>query len=316
MTSLSFSSTNIIHGKIAKSTLLLQMDRHDIHALQTHLLHKLPHGEHELVRFRRQYLQKLPLKYITFPSSELLQLYDVHRYLYSFLCDPPAPEYRPKLDTDVLAELVKRIESAVADAAEPDIYDPLVELAAELCLRPRLPITEAAQRDVWVTYETPTEADILDETRGIKLLEKPQILAVTGCTGYSTWQASLTLATELVTWNRQDKLKGKRVLELGSGTGLLSFLCAMQSDVELVVGTDGDSIAVERLNVAAEINGLHGSDKISFGVYAWGDDLSGVVGKTSFDIVMGADVVSIALCKILSLKALTRKIDVRSFLTC
>jgi len=151
---------------------------------------------------------------------------------------------------------------------------------------------EAAQRDVWVTYETPTEADILDETRGVKLLEKPQILAVTGCTGYSTWQASLTLATELVTWSRQGKLKGKRVLELGSGTGLLSFLCATQGDVELVVGTDGDSVAVERLNIAAEINGLHGSDKISFGVYAWGDDLSAITRNTPFDIVLGADVVS------------------------
>jgi len=276
------------------------MDKHDIRALQLHLRHNLPRGEHELVRFRRQYLQKLTLKHITFPSPELLQLYDVHRYLYTILCDPPAPEYRPKLDTDVLAELVKRIESAVADADEPDIYDPLVELAAELCLRPRLPMMEAAQRDVWVTYETPTEADILDETRGIKLLEKPQILAVTGCTGYSTWQASLTLATELVTWSRQGKLQGKRVLELGSGTGLLSFLCATQGGVEVVVGTDGDTVAVERLNIAAEINGLHGSDKISFGVYSWGDEL---FGKIPFDIVMGADVVSIALCTVLSLQS-------------
>jgi len=268
----------------------------ELRALQSTLRRTLPNGELELVRFRRQYLQKLPFKHITFPSSELLQLYDVQRYLYTFLCDPPAPEYRLKLDSDVSAELVKRIESAVATADEPDIYDPLVELAAELCLRPRPAMAEAAQRDVWVTYELPTEVDMVAQARGVKLLEKPQILAAAGCTGYKTWQAALTLGDVVSTWISEGKLRGKRVLELGSGTGLLSFLCAMQGATELVVGTDGDADAVERLKIAEEVNGLHGSGKISFGVYSWGDDFKGtVIGnafeKETFDIVLAADVV-------------------------
>lgn len=274
------------------------MDREEILALQTYLRHDHPEGEQQLILFRRQYLQKLPFKHITFPPSELLQLYDVQRYLYTFLCDPPASEFRPKLDHDVLAELVKRIESAVASAEEPDIYDPIVELAAELCLRPRLPLTEAVQRDVWVTYESPEEADILKRSRGIKLLEKPQILASTGCTGYATWQAALSLANELMMWIKQGKLRGKRVLELGAGTGLLSFLCAKEGDVDLMVSTDGDADAVERLKIMKEINGHHETGKTTFGVYRWGEDFAGTVVADAlengvFEIVLAADVVSL-----------------------
>jgi hypothetical protein len=271
----------------------------ELRALQTSIRRDFLQGEQQLVLFRRQYLQKLDIKHISFPPLELLQLYDIQRWIYRFVRDPPADEYRPKSDHDILNELVKRIEQAVKDAKEPDIFDPLVELAAELCIQPRLAMTEAAQRDVWVSYEGPWLADMLDDDRSIKLLEKPRLLAATGFTGYRTWEAAVALASHIATdWLPQGKLAGKRILELGAGTGLISFLCAKEGDVKSVVATDGAQDAIERLEYAGEVNKVQDDGKISYGQYYWGESFEGtMIGETfdarqMFDIVFGADIVS------------------------
>jgi len=276
-----------------------ELSQEELKALQVRVRRDHPGGEQELVIFRRQYLQKLDLKHITFPSRELLQLYDIQRWIHSFICSPPADEYHPKSDHDILNELVKRIEEAVSDAEEPDIYDPLVEFAAELCIRQRRPLTEVAQCDVWVSYECPGPADMLDNSRRIKLLEKPQLLAAIGCTGYRTWQAALALANKIATeWLPEGRLKGKRVLELGAGTGLLSLLCAKEGDAQLVVGTDGALDAIERLKLADYVNGLCGLKKSTYGVYWWGETFEGtIIGEAledgrPFDFVIASDVVS------------------------
>jgi len=276
-----------------------ELSQEELKALQLRVRRDFPSGEQELVIFRRQYLQKLDLKHITFPSRELLQLYDIQRWIHSFICSPPADEFHPKSDHDILNELVKRIEEAVTDAEEPDIYDPLVEFAAELCIQQRRPLTEAAQCDVWVSYECPGPTDMLDNSRRIKLLEKPQLLAAVGCTGYRTWQAALALANKIATeWLPEGRLKGKRVLELGAGTGLLSLLCAKEGDAQLVVGTDGAMDAIERLKLADYVNGLCGLKKSSYGVYWWGESFEGtVIGEAlddgrPFDFVVASDVVS------------------------
>jgi 2-polyprenyl-3-methyl-5-hydroxy-6-metoxy-1,4-benzoquinol methylase len=270
----------------------------DLIGLQTRIRRDYPQGERQLVLFRRQYLQKLDIKHITFPPRELLQLYDVQRWIYTFVRDPPADEYRPKSDHDILNELVKLIEEAVKDAEEPDVDDTLVELAAELCIQPRLNMTEAAQRDVWVSYEGPWPANMLKNDRSIKLLEKPRLLAATGFTGFRTWEAAIALASYIATeWLPKGKLAGKRVLELGAGTGLISFLCAKEGDVKFVVATDGAQDAIERLEHAGEVNGLQDIGKISYGHYYWGETFEGtVIAETFdagqvFDIVLGADIV-------------------------
>lgn len=269
----------------------------ELRNLQSRIRQHFPAGEQQLVRFRRQYLQKLDLKHITFPPAELLQLYDVQRWIHEFVRDPPADEHRPKSDHNILNELVKRIEDAVKDAEEPDVFDPLVELAAELCMQPRLPALEAVQRDVWVSYEAPGDEDMLRQ-ESIKLLEKPQVLAATGCTGYRTWQAALALATRITAeWLPASKLVGKRVLELGAGTGLLSFVCAKYGEADLVVATDGAQDAVERLKLTSEINGLAKTGKSTYGIYWWGEPFEGTaIGEAldtgrPFDIVLAADVV-------------------------
>lgn len=273
------------------------MEVEELQALQGRVRRDFPTGEQQLVRFRRQYLQKLDIKHITFPPAELLQLYDVQRWIYEFVRDPPADEHRPKSDHNILNELVKRIEDAVKDAEEPDVFDPLVELAAELCMQPRLPALQAVQRDVWVSYEAPGNQDMLKQ-ESIKLLEKPQVLAATGCTGYRTWQAALALATRITSeWLPASKLAGKRVLELGAGTGLLSFVCAKYVGAELVVATDGAPDAVERLKLATEINGLTDTNNTACGVYWWGERFEGTaIGEAlgtgrPFDVVLAADVV-------------------------
>lgn len=294
-----------------------ELSEEELKALQVRVRHDSPSGEQQLVIFRRQYLQKLDLKHITFPSRELLQIYDVQRWMHSFMSNPPADEFdefHPKSDHDILNELVKRIEKAVSDAEEPDIYDPLVEFAAELCIQQRRPLTEAAQCDVWVSYECPGPADMLDNSRRIKLLEKPQLLAAVGCTGYRTWQAALALANKIATdWLPESRLKGKRVLELGAGTGLLSLLCAKEGDAQLVVGTDGALDAIERLKLADYVNGFCGLKKSSYGVYWWGETFEGtVIGEAlddgrPFDFVIASDVVSTVFLMVMLLALIIKQ---------
>ena len=153
-TNLSFKKSSwscILRGNIEEA--MEELSEEELRDLQVRVRRDHPGGEQELVIFRRQYLQKLDLKHISFPSRDLLQIYDIQRWIHSFICVPPPDEFHPKSDHDILNELVKRIEEAVTDAEEPDIYDPLVEFAAELCIQQRRPLTEAAQCDVSVSYE-------------------------------------------------------------------------------------------------------------------------------------------------------------------
>lgn len=105
-------------------------------------------------------------------------------------------------------------------------------------------------------------------------------------------------------WLIQGKLAGKSVLELGAGTGLLSFACAESANPALrVLATDGDATAVRRLDDSiariekSPIQLVQGGGGFTAGVYRWGDALEGtVIGDElengAIDLVVGADIVS------------------------
>lgn len=271
----------------------------DIAQLQAEIQAKFPVALAQLVVFRRQYLQRLENKHLAWPSEQLLAIYDVQRWIYGFVTNPWHAKSRTRQDTEVLIELVKRIEHALIDAEEADVFDPLVELCAELCAHRRLPAAEAAQQDVWAMYEISATFDMTEDASSIKLFEKPRVLSASGCSGYRTWQAALALAQRIaVDWIPKNLLLGKKVLELGAGTGLLSFLCASADGVERVVATDGDDDAVRRLFVSDTATASGKSDRsplMDFGVYRWAEPFEGtVLERGPFDVVLAADVVRIS----------------------
>ncbi|TIA67973.1 hypothetical protein D6C83_01746, partial [Aureobasidium pullulans] len=88
-------------------------------------------------------------------------------------------------------------------------------------------------------------------------------------------------------------IKGKRVIELGAGTGLLSILCASHLGASQVVATDGDEGVVQALHENAAFNDV--KDAMDIGVLWWGRALKGswMFEKDpsfSCDLVLGADV--------------------------
>jgi predicted nicotinamide N-methyase len=127
----------------------------------------------------------------------------------------------------------------------------------------------------------------------ITLLESRFLLAAAGTTGLRTWEASLHLGQYLCA--NPGIIRGRRVLDLGTGTGYLSVLCAKHLGAEHVVASDGSDDVINHLPDNLFLNGLEGSDTISLMDLKWGHALVGTEesdwnGGRLVDVVIGSDV--------------------------
>jgi predicted nicotinamide N-methyase len=147
----------------------------------------------------------------------------------------------------------------------------------------------AVQKPSYVTYTfTGSQKGQLST---VTLLESRSLLFASGTTGLRTWEAALHLASYLVAEGRSH-IQGKRVLELGAGTGLLSILCARWLGAEHVIATDGDDGVVEALGTNFFLNGIQDSDSIIARSLWWGQALDEGEGgeQERTDLVLGADI--------------------------
>jgi predicted nicotinamide N-methyase len=96
-------------------------------------------------------------------------------------------------------------------------------------------------------------------------------------------------------------LHGRRVLELGAGTGMLSILCAKHLGVSGIVATDGDEAVVDAIKTNAFLNGLDGSHPsqkiVETAALKWGRRINASTFAEDYgmevpDVLLGADVVS------------------------
>eukprot|EP00928_Gymnodinium_smaydae_P078637 TRINITY_DN62747_c0_g1_i1.p1 TRINITY_DN62747_c0_g1~~TRINITY_DN62747_c0_g1_i1.p1 ORF type:complete len:341 (-),score=85.49 TRINITY_DN62747_c0_g1_i1:44-1066(-) len=173
---------------------------------------------------------------------------------------------------------------------------------AQAALRPWAPLDadEAAARQLpeaegelaggcWWRYGS-SDADAVS----VSVLQCPEVGI-----GGRVWPVSVLLATELERRLASEARTRCRVLELGSGCGLVGLLLArLGHDVLLT-----DTPALQRLlseNVAANAaNVAAASGRASAGILAWGDlnDARRIVaesGGAPFDLVVGADVTYLA----------------------
>lgn len=259
--------------------------------------------------FRRQVLQRLSLPLICWPTAQALGDYDVQQHIHEsillYVVAPyqSSPTEVPRWTQQFCIQLAKRVEAAALASEEGDIYDPLIEACGRIQSMPASSDAQDLQNDVPITYAAGnTDYDALR----ITLLEKPRIVSGSGFTGHRTWEAALAFAQVIEeSWLPRSRLKGKRVLELGAGTGLLSFVCASRlAGAARVIATDGDEEAVRKLQITRSMNSVtRGSDidVLDLGVYRWGEAFQDTVLATEladgeFDLLIGADVVSSA-CK-------------------
>ena len=158
---------------------------------------------------------------------------------------------------------------------------------------------DSAQQKAFVTYSYPhssTSDDVADE-QTVTLLEARSVISSLGTTGLRTWEAALLLGSYLVSETGQMMLRGKRVFELGAGTGMLSVLCAKYVGVSGIVATDGDEAVVDAIKTNFFLNGLDTNDQVRTAALRWGGPVkaksfSEDYGMEAPEILFGADVVS------------------------
>lgn len=130
------------------------------------------------------------------------------------------------------------------------------------------------------------------------LHESRSLISGSRHTGHRTWQGALHLATYLLANPRL--VSGRRVLELGAGTGFLSILSRMFLGASCVTATDGEDRVVEAMRENLALNSLGGDDQIAACRLWWGSELEGDWrsrgAAKDIDVVLGADIVSSACC--------------------
>jgi predicted nicotinamide N-methyase len=164
---------------------------------------------------------------------------------------------------------------------------------------------DSAQQKAFVTYAFPHQEthDSISDDRTVTLLEARSVIASSGTTGLRTWEAALLLGSYLASHDGQSSIQGKRVFELGAGTGMLSILCAKHLGITGIVATDGDEAVVDTIKTNFFLNGLdsHDSDNhsqcvVRTAALKWGRPMDTTTfqedyGMESPDILLGADVV-------------------------
>lgn len=139
--------------------------------------------------------------------------------------------------------------------------------------------------------------DMRKPEKSIEILEKPNVISAWGHTSHRTWEAGLHLACHLKDLEISRHIIGKRVLELGSGTGLLSLLCVSMG-AEHVLSTDGDDEALTRQRKSIQRNASdlpRATSVIDVQRLMWGSTINSLLSreqsamKTCFDTLLATD---------------------------
>ncbi|TQV95374.1 Methyltransferase-16 [Cordyceps javanica] len=212
-------------------------------------------------RFCHQYLQLEAEP--TLPPAEFLKLSEAQEAIYDRAFSDRlryAPPQRHQLR--VLKALVAAIERSIdEDWEQYALSDNLMSALTTLLAAPLPSEVDAARQKCYVTYalsllprggeEAEAEAP---SPPTITLLENRSLISAGGTTGLRTWEAALHLGQYLC--ERPAIVRGRRVLELGAGTGYLSILCARHLRSAHVVASDGSDDVLANLPDSLLLNGL------------------------------------------------------------
>lgn len=165
----------------------------------------------------------------------------------------------------------------------------------ELMSIPQVPGPIEAQQKFIVSYRL----SFLQKPVMIDILENRTLIAAGGTTGFRTWEAALHLGQFLCA--NSDLVSGKRILELGAGTGYLSILCGKHLAAAHVTASDGSEEVVDNLADNFALNDVHWSHNpatdatVRPRLLKWGHALVGTEesdwnGGRQVDLIIGADI--------------------------
>lgn len=169
----------------------------------------------------------------------------------------------------------------------------------QLVSTPQVSDVELAQMKCLVTYRL---SQLGSPSRHIQILENRNLIAARGGSGHRTWESALYLGRFLCMPTNRRLTQGKRVLELGAGTGFVSILCSKHLGAAHVIASEGDEDVLDNmtdnlvLNECGYSHSVSGSDSgITPKLLKWGHALVGTEepewnGGQRVDLILGADI--------------------------
>ncbi|KAF1834894.1 hypothetical protein BDW02DRAFT_316006 [Decorospora gaudefroyi] len=251
----------------------------------------------------RQYFQLVEPHQLRWPDDSILKAPEVQSWFFENLFDtanitsPPPDRYQLR----ILKQLIAKLERSINDPEEDEISDDLVGAISSLLATNMPSEADSAQQKAFVTYSYPHHAHdgSTSHEYTVTLLEARSVISSSGTTGLRTWEAALLLGSYLVSEIGRTAIHGKRLFELGAGTGMLSILCARHLSVAGVVATDGDEAVVDAIKTNLFLNGLDVDDttrcQVRTAALKWGHRVDATTFSEDYglevpDIVVGADV--------------------------
>lgn len=180
-----------------------------------------------------------------------------------------------------------------------ELNDHLMDALGMLVAQPKPSALEMAQQLSHVKYIAPLKYP-LSTDREVNTIESRGLILSGGTTGNRTWEAALHLGSFLASQAGEALVRGKRVIELGAGTGFLSLFCARHLGVRGVVSSDREPVLIENMRECVRFNHEgRGSFPFYPAVWDWGtplektEELISFVeeGGLRFDVALGADLV-------------------------
>ncbi|KAF6827158.1 hypothetical protein CPLU01_09231 [Colletotrichum plurivorum] len=243
-------------------------------------------------RFCNQYLQLEPT--LDYPPGHVIREAEAQGVIYKKLFSDEGPRYPPpaRYRLRVLKELVARIESSIEDWDQHEVSEDLMTALSESLAAPIPSELSSAQQKSYVTYHLSGLEEQLPAP-DVTLLESRSLISASGTTGLRTWEAALHLGQYLCA--NRGVVEGKRVLELGAGTGYLAIVCANHLGAACVVASDGSDDVINNLPESFFLNGLQGSERVRATELRWGHALVGTEDREwnegeAVDVVIGADI--------------------------
>ena len=125
-----------------------------------------------------------------------------------------------------------------------------------------------------------------------RFLTIQQTKALGSTTGWLVWPVSAHLCKYIIM--QPDAFKNKRVLELGSGTGLVGLVCNIAECSTIILTDLKECLPICKLNLESNSDILNPHSRIFVEELVWGDRLRSKTLLESFgalDIIIGADIV-------------------------
>ncbi|KAK9238705.1 hypothetical protein V1525DRAFT_316848, partial [Lipomyces kononenkoae] len=198
---------------------------------------------------------------------------EVQHEIYDKLCSPACRFKRPSLDyiERFLKKLVQLLENLQADIDDDMISFMIFAMANRSDGRGLFGTVMTAQFGP-VTYILNNKVNFNTDDQYIIIHEDRNVISGFGTTGYRTWEAGLALGEYIMsqrqTSNPKVDVVGKRIFELGTGTGFVSLLCGKLGAAK-VVGSDGFEDVVLRFRQNVEDNKL--GNVVETRVFKWGN---------------------------------------------